>query len=62
VEATIGLKKPIVKAPIKNDKIAGVTSIDMDDFPAALKTSNSELRARDMKTHAELITIIRGNS
>jgi hypothetical protein len=40
--------------------MAGIISIDNDDFPAALKTINSELRARDKKIHAELITIIRG--
>ena len=62
VEATIGLKNPIVRTPIKNDKMAGVLSIDNDDFPAALKTINSELRARDKKIHAELIIIIRGNT
>ena len=61
VDATIGFNTLIDKIPIKNERNAGVISIETDDFPAALKTINSEFRANDKKTHAELIIMISGN-
>jgi hypothetical protein len=62
VEATIGFKKLIAKTPIKSERITGVISIDIDDFPAALKTISSEFRAKDRKVHAELKIMINGKT